>query len=100
MASMSKEERAISYAKRLKEAINVKEEAKNILDDVDSLVWSEDKRPLSLEEKIELVRETKKIFSLKLLRERFGDDYIKASDNSGVIDVIDSIEDALKKRNK
>ena len=97
---MNRQERALSYAKRLKEAFDIREEAQKILNEVDSLVWSESRKSLSLEEKIAIIQETRRIFSTGILREKLGDDLIKAGDNSGVIDVIDDIENELNKRNK
>ena len=94
---MTRQERALSYAKRLKETYSLNEEANKILKEINDLVYSKDNSPLPLDEKIAIIRETRKIFSQGLLRERFGDVIINASDNSGVIDVIDSIENELKK---
>ena len=100
MASMNRQERALSYAKRLKEAFDIRAEARKILDEVDRLVWTESNNPLPIDEKIAIIKETRRIFSTGLLREKLGDEIIKASDNSGVIDVIDDIENELNRRNK
>lgn len=100
MAGMNRNERAISYAKRLKETYNLRDEARKILEEVDSLVWTQDNRAISTDEKIAILRETKKIFENRQLNETFGDDRIKSTDNSGVIDVINQIENEIKGRNK
>ncbi|MFQ5962685.1 MAG: hypothetical protein ACE5KZ_00190 [Candidatus Scalinduaceae bacterium] len=95
MASMSKHERALSYAKRLKAAEDVYAEARAIRREVNSLVWSESNKPLPLDEKIAILEEAKHII-LKGKRDQAGRIIIEAGDNSGIIDVITNIEQNLK----
>lgn len=92
---MTRHERALHYAQRLKSSRNIIEEAKKIKNELDGLVWSKNKTPLPLSEKLAILDEVKKII---IHGERSKDGYllIEAGDNSGIIDIIDSIENQLK----
>ena len=95
MASMSRHERALSYAKRLKAASDYSEEAKKILNEINGLVWSKDSKSLSLTEKQAILDEIKKIIELGEKTDS-GKIIVEAADNSGILDVIDMLKNNVK----
>ncbi len=95
MASMTRHERALYYAQRLKSSQDIFKEAAKIKKEIDSLIWSKDKTPLPLKEKLAILNEVKRII-IHGERSKEGLLLIEAGDNSGILDVIDSIENELK----
>ena len=96
MASMSRDVRALSYVKRLREAKDLNAEALRIKNEINGLVWSETQVPLPQAEKIALLEETKRLVRSGKKTDK-GEIIVEAGDNSGIIDVIDSIEKEIKK---
>lgn len=95
MASMNSTQRAASYLKRIIESSNKDLEFKRILDDINSLVWTESKRPLSKAEKLAIIEEIERLFHEQPILEnkRY---YTNASDNSGAIDIIGALKRGVK----
>ena len=97
MASMSRHERALSYARRLIAAQDLYAEARAVRNEVDGLIWAENRNPLPLEEKTRILEEVKSII-LGGERDQDGRTIVQAGDNSGIIDVITNIERELEEK--
>ena len=95
MAGMSSRERALLYAKRLKESKNVNEEANKIFEEVNSLIWSKTEKPLQKEEKIKILEEVKSIIAEER-KLQDGEIIVEAADNSALLDIIDLLKQKIK----
>jgi len=95
MASMTRIQRATKFVKQLKESMDLSADASKILNELNSLVLTESKEPLSLEEKIAILEEAKKI--IRYGKKIEGLERLKeAGDNSALIEIIDAIESEIK----
>ena len=81
---MTRNERAVRFAKQLKAATDPQAEAKKIKVELDGLVWAETRQPITKEEKRAILVETKKQV------------VVLAGDNSAIIDIIDALEIQIK----
>lgn len=93
MTSMTKNERAAHYLKRIKSAPNPLIEARAILEELNSLIWTSTGQKLSRQEKLEIVKE---IESLAFPTTRRWEPATEASDNSGILDVITMLKKGAK----
>lgn len=93
---LSSKERALLYALRLKDANYSKAEAEKIRADLDGLVLTTNNQPLTKEAKLEILTETRSIVKSGA-KTPDGKSILEASDNSGTLDIIDSIIDQTKK---
>lgn len=97
MASMNRQERAQSYYNRLLNATNLQDEIKKIIGEINTLQWTETKKPLTKSEKLLIVDELKALIESKTAFESMTESSeergfeINASDNSGTLDIIDTI---------
>lgn len=97
MASMNRQERAQSYYNRLLKSTNLQDEIKKIIDEINTLQWTETKKPLTKGEKLLIVDELKALIESKPAFESMSESSeergfeINASDNSGTLDIIDTI---------
>ncbi|WP_345856784.1 hypothetical protein [Shewanella algae] len=102
MASMTHKERALHYFERLLKATDPKSELERIQGDLDSLVFSDTKKPLDSTAKRTILEELEKLVKSSPAFESIDEsrryDYVQkgtnASDNSDILDVIS----AMKKR--
>lgn len=104
MESMSSQERALQYFKRLLKASSPKAELERILSDINNLVFSSSQKPIDAANKVKILEELEKLIkrsrqsSFKNLTEsgnfRAFQKRAEASDNSDILDVIS----AMKKR--
>lgn len=93
MASMNKSQRAAHYLERIRKAKSPLEEAKGILAEIETLVWSNTNQRLTKQEKLEIIEELE---SLAFPTLRKSDRITEASDNSGILDVISLLKRGVK----
>jgi len=93
MASMNKSQRAAHYLERIRTAKNPMEEAQRILADLDTLVWTSTNTRLTRQEKLEIVEEFE---SLAFPTLRKSERITEASDNSGILDVIQLLKRGVR----
>ncbi|MEZ8193185.1 hypothetical protein [Vibrio sp. 1F279] len=97
MASMTRQERAKHYLKRLLNSRNKSLELEAILTELNGLVYTKTNEPLSRQEKLLILEELERLASNDdSILESVGTEHFKvnASDNSNILDVIS----AMKKR--
>lgn len=102
MASMGTKERAQQYFERLVKASNPKAELERIYSDLNNLVFTNSKKPIDRDTKIQILDELEKLIRRTPGLENFNEsktyDSVRgsttASDNSDILDVIS----AMKKR--
>ncbi|MDA3875097.1 MAG: hypothetical protein PF795_14205 [Kiritimatiellae bacterium] len=92
MASMNNNQRAEYYAKRLKESENLEQTRLEILREINSLQWKATEKPLTREERLEIVR----LLEEKLFGPTKFGKLVEAADNSGILDVIDNLKNNVK----
>jgi hypothetical protein len=93
MASMNKSQRAAHYLDLLRKTKNPIEEAKGILAEIETLVWSNTNQRLTKQEKLEIIEELE---SLAFPTLRKSERIVEASDNSGILDVISLLKRGVK----
>ncbi|MGL5267578.1 MAG: hypothetical protein ACRC9E_15385 [Plesiomonas shigelloides] len=109
MAKMNHHDRVLYYYKRLLHASNKKAEAESIAQEINTLYWTSNNRPLTKDEKLHLISEIARLYhkgtliteSTKPSNERFNDSFSgrphsTASDNSGVLDLIAAMKGEIK----
>lgn len=100
MASMTSKERAQHYFQRLLKATNYKSELESILNDLNSLVFTNTTKPIDKETKIKILEELENLIrsspSLDSISESYDYGTIRkstsASDNSDILDVISAMK--------
>lgn len=98
MSKMTQNKRALSYVRRIVESSNMDKEAKEIVAHINSLILSDSKKPLTFEEKNDILNEAKQII---LDRENEDINLILDSiDNSAILDVISNILSDLREGSK
>lgn len=100
MASMNNDERAKLYLQKLKNSSNPRLEIQNIVREINSLTWTNTKKPLTLAEKLVLVDKLEAQAKSLIQEQKHFDSSESihlASDNSGVLDAIGEIKKELNK---
>ena len=88
------ESKAKEYLSKLQAAVDKEKAAAEILEDMEGLVWAESEKPLTLENKQEILAEVRAVVksggrrSLRLYKE--------AGDNTELLNMLDAIESVLK----
>lgn len=86
MASMNRSQRAKYYLEIIRAANNPIVEARKILAEIETLVWESTNKPLTKQEKLEIIAELESL-AFPTLRKSEGL-VTEASDNSGILEVI------------
>jgi hypothetical protein len=99
---MNKQQRAQYYLQLLNEARNPEIAKSQILTDLNSLVWTNTKIPLTEAEKIEILDDLDKLYSYeRIIRKSVPGienyDSINEADNSGILDVISALKRGVKR---
>lgn len=94
MTPMNKKQRAESYLKLIRDSSNKELVYKKILNEINGLVWSETRQPLSKEERLAIIEEIDNLFQQEIQKSKAL--VTNASDNSGVIDIIGALKRGVK----
>ncbi len=92
---MNNKERARNYLERLKNAKDVRAEAQKIANEIEGLVWSKDQKKLTKAEKFQILNELEQL-AVHGEKDSRGYVIVEASDNSGVLDVINALKNGIK----
>lgn len=103
MASMNRSERAKHYLERLLTARNVAVELELIVNEINNLVYTKSREPLSKEDKLLIIEELERLVrdSPYRIDENTGVEHFQksttASDNSDILDVISAMKKKVGK---
>jgi hypothetical protein len=98
MASMTREQRAADYLRRLLNAKDVKRELDLIIIELNSLVFTNTREKLSKEDRLKIIEELerqarrRRAIDENVGFERYVEKSVTASDNSDILDVISAMK--------